>query len=342
MMNLQHQVLSYLEARIPGATDMKITRFENTPAGRGGSRNCFIFTAEWKEANEAKTGHYVLRQDPEASLLESDRETEFRILKALEKTDVAVPKVYWLERGPSLLGRPFIIMEHLTGDVTSFFNLVGGDNASLRAERAKETVVLLSRLHTLDWRKQGLDFLGVPAGAGEFAAAQIDYWESFFNKFKLETQLVLREAFLWMHDHIPKAGQLSLVHGDFKTDNIMYDGSRIKGLLDWELSAIGDPLADLAWMSMGFWKVGDLCSGLISKKDLISEWERLTGYVADEQSLLFWEVLSNVKLAVIHIIGAHSFATRTSCAVTKSLATGALSAFFNMRILKNICELLKF
>jgi aminoglycoside phosphotransferase (APT) family kinase protein len=334
-MEVYERLKKYLTARLEQRKDVSITDFRRAP--KGGSRECYTFTMEWGEGDASQRGGFVLRRDPDASLLESDRETEFRVLKALEGSNVPAPKVYWLEKGETILERPFMIMEQVVGESTPFFQLICPDNPALRKERAKETVALLAELHKLDWESRGLGFLGVPASATSYAEMQVDHWESEFKRVKLDPQPVLTEAFLWLRLHIPTSRNTSLLHGDFKTDNLMFEGSRIKGILDWEMAAIGDPVADLAWFCLDRWSVDGLRCGLMDQEDFISMWKRLSGFEVDKESFLFWMVFSNVKMAVIHLTGGHSFSTGATTNLRMAYTT-----FENMRVLKDICEFLNF
>jgi aminoglycoside phosphotransferase (APT) family kinase protein len=336
-LGLEERLKEYLAARMgQQETDVAITDFRRAP--QGGSRECYTFTAEWREEGARRSGRYVLRRDPTASLLESDRETEFRVLKALEGSDIPAPKVYWLEKTDNpYLDRPFMIMEQINGEVTPFFQLICPDDPLLRKERAEETVRALASLHALDWESRGLGFLGLPVSATGYAEMQVDHWKREFRRVKLDPQPGLTEAFLWLHAHIPAAKTTSFLHGDFKTDNIMYEGSTVKGILDWEMAAIGDPVADLAWFCLDRWSVGGLCCGLMKKEDFLSLWKRFSDLEVDEESFLFWMVFSNVKLAVIHLTGGHSFST----GATRDLRM-AFPPFENIRLLRDICGFLKF
>jgi aminoglycoside phosphotransferase (APT) family kinase protein len=336
-MELHGRLKEYLAVRMGRQSkDLTITDFQKAPTG--GSRESYTFTLEREEGNIRLAGRYVLRRDPDASLLESDRETEFRVLKALEGSGVPAPRVYWLEKeNNAYLDRPFIIMEQVMGDVTPFSQLICPNDPSLRQKRAHETAAALAGLHQLDWERQGLGFLGIPAGPTGYAETQVNRWEEDFKRFKLNAQPILTDAFIWLHRHIPEARNTTFLHGDFKADNIMYDGSMVKALLDWEMTGIGDPVADLAWFCLDRWSVDGLCCGLVAKEDFISMWKELSGLEVEETSFLFWTVFSNVKMAVIHLNGGHSFCLRT----TNNLRM-AYTPYENVSVLREICNLLGF
>jgi aminoglycoside phosphotransferase (APT) family kinase protein len=318
------------------AGDIAVTDLRRAP--KGGSRECYSFTMGWREGDSIRTGRYVLRRDPPASLLESDRETEFRVLKALEGSGVPVPRVYWLEReANAYLDRPFMIMEQIEGEMTPFFQLIAPDDPALREKRADNTVSALAELHAVDWESRGLGFLGVSDGPRGHAAMQVDHWEAEFKRVRLDAQPILTEAFLWLRAHMPTAPTMCLLHGDFKTDNVMYRGAEVRGILDWEMAAIGDPTADLAWFCLDRWSVDGLCCGLVKKDDFLSSWSLATGLAVDEEAFFFWTVLSNVKLAVIHLTGGYSFCT----GATRDLLM-AFTPYENIRLFRDLTALLEF
>jgi aminoglycoside phosphotransferase (APT) family kinase protein len=333
---IETKIMNYLSAQMRDAVDLQIENLQRV--AHGASRECYNLDLRWKEG---KTQHYracLLRRDPTASLLESERDTEFRILRALENSGVPVPKVYWLESDPSVLERPFLIMERLTGEVTPSFGLLAGEDAEMRESLANQAMEILARVHTLDYKKFGLDFLGVPSTPTGFAEAQIDHWEGVVKKASLMgPQPVLTEAILWLRANVPPAEHVTFVHGDFKTDNFMYENGRMKALLDWEMAAIGDPLSDLGWMCLGYYEVGGLCSGMIKREDMISKWEQLTGFKVNEQSLFFWTVFSSVKMAAICLTGGHSFLSGATHSILM-----ALVAYLTPKLLWDITELLQF
>ena len=334
-LGMEEKLTAYIRAQFPEATAIRLLNLQRV--AHGASRECYNFDLELQAGGAIEVRPCMLRRDPTASLLESERDVEFRILRSLENSGVPVPKVYWLECDPSVLERPFLVMERLTGEVTASFQMLGGEDATFRKEIANQAVAVLAKIHTLDYEKYGLDFLGVPKSPTGYAEAQIDHWEGVVNRTKLEPQPVLSEAILWLRAHIPPAKQTTFVHGDFKTDNIMYEGNKIKAMLDWEMAAIGDPIADLGWLSLGYYEVNGLLSGLISRDDLISQWEKLSGYKVDEESLFFWTVFSNVKMAAICLTGGHSFAT----GATRSLLMPTV-AYLTPKLLWDITELLRF
>ena len=127
----------------------------------------------------------------------------------------------------------------------------------------------------------------------------------------LEPQPVLRAAFRWLRRHLPPpAPRIVLVHADYRTGNFLCDGEgEIKGVLDWEMTHLGDPMEDVAWACLRPWRwLGDeKIGGLMNRHDFYRQYEGASDFTVVEEAVLFWEVLGNVKLAAILLTGARSF-----------------------------------
>jgi aminoglycoside phosphotransferase (APT) family kinase protein len=121
----------------------------------------------------------------------------------------------------------------------------------------------------------------------------------------------LRGAFRWLRHNQPAPAQrIVLVHADYRTGNFLAapDGE-IRGILDWEMAHLGDPMEDVGWACMRPWRWlgNDLIGGLMERRDFYRMYEEATGLKVDEDSVRFWEVLGNIKLAAIFVTGARSF-----------------------------------
>jgi aminoglycoside phosphotransferase (APT) family kinase protein len=265
--------------------------------------------------------------DPTASLLESNRDMEYGVLASLESTPVPVPRVYWLEPDEKWLGRPFFIMERLPGTTTpNRLGLFAPEDPALRAKIAKQWVEILARIHAVDWRGLGLSFLGVPEAGTDCARREIAKWEKAIDKNKLEPQPILTEALLWLKSNKPKAERISLVHGDYKQDNILFENEKISAILDWEMSHLSDPMEDLGWACMGFYRQGTpLVCGLLEREEFYRYYEDFSGIKVDEGRVFFYEVLASVKMAAIIITGVSSFSDQRS----RNLTLGFLGNFIS-------------
>ena len=298
------RVRRYLAARLPTATNIEISRLERT--GGGASRETWLVDAEWTDDGAHRVHPLIIRRDPTASVLESDRRTEFEVLRAARQLSVPVPRMYWLEQDPQWLDRPFMVMERLPG-VAPPVVLPQTEPESTRQTIADEFATYLTRIHRADWRHLGLEFLGVPASGEAAARTQVEWWEREYQRQKLEERPVLAVALHWLDAHLPATTDIVLVHADYRVGNVLYDAGHITAILDWEMAHLGDPMEDLAWAVLPFWTSGGLCQGLQPHDDMIATYERAGGCRVDLDRLFFYEILGAVKMAVISLTGVKSF-----------------------------------
>ncbi|MDP5334371.1 MAG: phosphotransferase family protein [Paracoccaceae bacterium] len=192
----------------------------------------------------------VLRKKPAGATLDSAHavDREFRILSALQDSGVPVPRVVRMVDDPAVIGTPFYLMERLDGQVAD-----GSDLPELSArERSAvhlDAARVLARLHALDWRGLGLADYGRD---GDYYARQVRRWCGQWAALKARHDPLMDRLSAFFEGNIPPQNPTVIVHGDYRIGNLMYgrDPARIMGVLDWELSTLGDPLADLAHWSM--------------------------------------------------------------------------------------------
>ena len=228
----------YLEAHVPGLTG-PITA-EKTQTGQ--SNPTFILPTA--------AGKYVLRRKPPGALLKSAHavDREFRVISALAGSDVPVPAALHLCEDEDVLGAMFYVMSFVEGA-----NWVDPRCKDLTTEeRARvfdsmnETLVAL---HSVDVEAVGLDDYGKP---GNYFARQVDRWTKQYRAAETETIPAMEELISWLDAEMPEDdGRVSLVHGDWRIDNLLFDRQcRVNAVLDWELSTLGHPLADLGYQIM--------------------------------------------------------------------------------------------
>ena len=201
-------------------------------------------------------GLYVLRSKPPGPLLPGAHaiEREFRVLQALCDTDVPVPTVLWLEEDETVLGRPFYLMGWLEGRVFADSALAGVDPAE-RREMYLDTARTLARLHAARAADIGLADYGK---SGNYFARQIDRWARQCREASGPRIAELDQLTEWVTAHCPKDdGSVAISHGDFRIGNMMFHPTepRVIGVLDWELSTLGHPMADLGFCVMP-WNTG--------------------------------------------------------------------------------------
>ncbi len=197
-------------------------------------------------------GTYVLRAKPPGVLLKSAHlvDREFQVMQALANTDVAVPQMVHLATDEtSPFGRAFFIMEFLDGRIFWDPALLEVD-VSERAEIYAAMSDTLARLHEVNVSDVGLSSFGKP---GDYFARQTDRWTRQYRASMVTPNADMDFLIDWLCAHLPgDDGQVALVHGDFRLDNMIFAPNRpeVIGLMDWELSTLGHPLADLAYQCM--------------------------------------------------------------------------------------------
>ena len=306
---LEQRIASYLSSRRPDATGITVSNLYRIPGGQ--SRETWSFDAAWNQKGEETRQGFIMRRDPDASLLESNLEGEFRVMNAVFGHGVPIPKVYWHETDTAILDRPFALMERLDGcEASPTKVLMDGAFIGGRARMAAEFAEILARVHAIDWRAAGLGFLGAP-DPESCGLTEVKKWEAIVAQESLEPQPVLRAACRWLRRHQPKPAQrLVLVHADYRTGNFLAAPTgEIVGILDWEMTHLGDPLEDIGWACIRPWRwIGtEHIGGLLDRADFYRMYEAASGITVDDESVRFWEVLGNVKLAAIFLTGGRSY-----------------------------------
>jgi aminoglycoside phosphotransferase (APT) family kinase protein len=225
----------YLTPRIPGfAPPVQVRQFLG-----GQSNPTYHLTAGDRQ--------YVLRRKPPGPLLPSAHavDREYRVITALGDTDVPVPKTYLLCEDPSVVGTPFYVMDFVPGRIFADPMMPG----IAREERAAIYDAMndvMARLHRVDWKAVGLSEFGRP---GNYFARQIHRWATQYRASETERIESMEKLIPWLPEHIPADDETTLVHGDYRPGNLIVHPTepRVVAVLDWELSTLGHPLADLAY-----------------------------------------------------------------------------------------------
>jgi aminoglycoside phosphotransferase (APT) family kinase protein len=300
---VKKRLAAFLSARIGAAVRVG----DLVRKSGGGSRETWLFDAEWEEAGETRRRSLVLRRDPPASLLDSDREREFRLLQRLHGSGIPVPKVEWFESSPEWLERPFFVMERVPGTPTPPTFPSARDPVQ-REQAARDFVAILARLHRLDWATLGLGFL---PGLEERppAKVQLEAWRQIYARERPAHEPLLELAFRRLERALPPTDCVTLVHGDFRSGNYLTDDAgHITAMLDWEMAHLGDPMEDLGWACMKFWSGGGRACGLLDRQELFRRYQAASGIPVDAARVAFYELLGNVKMAIICMTGMRSFA----------------------------------
>jgi aminoglycoside phosphotransferase (APT) family kinase protein len=263
----------------------------------------------------AQSGKYVLRAKPPGELLKSAHQVdrEFRVMQALKDSNVPVPQMLALcpdEASP--IGRMFFVMEFLDGRIfwdPALHELAGADANRVRGAIYDSMNAALAALHSVDVDKAGISDFGVP---GNYFERQFGRWTKQYAASEIDRNENIHKLIDWLAKRMPADdGQVALVHGDYRLDNMVFakDSARILGILDWELSTLGHPLADLAYQCMqwrlphlgGFRGLGGIdrkAIGLPSEAEYVDAYCRRRG-IGPIENWPFYLAFSFFRLAAI-------------------------------------------
>lgn len=301
----EERLLAYLRLRMPDADDLAVTGIARIAGGA--SRETWSFDARWQHNGDTVERAFILRRDPPASLLDGNNDLEFELYRAMANSGIPVPPVYWIESDGAALERPFFVMGRVPGATDARTLVTSPQYADARATITRQKAEILASIHSVDIG--GLRALDRPASAAESARHEIARWEATLRADTLEPQPVLEMAFSWLKRHTPPPPErLTLVHGDYRTGNFLYDESGITAILDWEMAHAGDPIEDLGWLMIKSWRWAgdDRVGGLCSRDEFIALYEQAGGAKVDPDALKFWEVFGNVKFATLFLTGTKS------------------------------------
>lgn len=255
---------------------------------------------------------YVLRRPPFGNQVKSahDMSREFNVLEKLSEVYKPAPKPLIYCNDEAIIGSEFYLMERRKGLIIRGKSPESlEDSPELQKKVVKSFIENLVNLHTLNYRKIGLENLGKPEG---YAERQVTGWTKRYFNAKTDEHIELEAAIEWLNANIPASNGAGLIHNDYKFDNIMLnpnDLTEIVAVLDWEMTTIGEPLMDLG-SSLAYWMSKNEGEELlnmpfnprvlmenISRSELVEIYEEKSGRQVSD--IVFYYVFGTFKLAVI-------------------------------------------
>lgn len=253
----------------------------------------------------------VVRRAPPGIAIKSahDMGREFRILSALAPVWSKAPHPLAHCGDASVIGTPFYAMERVRGVILRARVPEGLPLDATTMRRVSEaTCDTLAEIHSIDWRAAGLGDLGKPDG---YVQRQVRGWADRWRKARTDDVPQVEKLGAWLEDHCPTQSGATLIHNDFKYDNVVLseDLARVVAVLDWEMATVGDPLMDLG-TALGYWvEAGDPPvfqvtvfgptgrAGNLTRVQFAERWSRATG--RDASRILFYYAFALFKLAVV-------------------------------------------
>ncbi len=258
---------------------------------------------------------YTLRRPPLGPVAASshDMGREFKILSNLYKVFPAAPRAYLYCEDLEVIGAPFFIMERKNGIVvrgTVPAAYGGGEDSMINRTLSEVLIDTLAELHRVDYKAIGLEDLGKPKG---YMMRQVTGWAGRFEKAKTQDIDVFGELVEWLEQKIPASTQTSILHNDYRLDNIMLDSNdpgKLVAVFDWDMGTLGDPLADMGcllsfWLEQGegggFGSSGGVMptqvDGFMARQEAIERYGEKTGF--DIKAMQYYYAFGQFKMAGI-------------------------------------------
>jgi aminoglycoside phosphotransferase (APT) family kinase protein len=253
-------LLRFLDERGIGAGDLRAE-----PVGDGHSNVTYLVCRGDREV--------VLRRPPRPPLPPSAHDVlrEARLLRALETTSARVPRVLAVSEDESLIGAPFYVMERLVGEVITDRLPDALQAPAERRRIAEELVDALVEVHAVDPAAHGLQSFGRPGG---YLERQVRRFGSLWEHSRTRDVPAVERVGAWLTEHVPESAAATIVHGDYRLGNVMFAHqapARLIAVFDWEMATLGDPLADVGYLSALWSQAGDPAAGLFDLSPVTRE-----------------------------------------------------------------------
>ena len=247
---------------------------------------------------------FVLRRKPPGILLPSAHavDREYKVITALQNTEVPVPKTYGLCEDADIIGTPFFVMDFLDGTV--YWDLLLSEKSPQeRMEIYANKNKVIAELHNVDYESVGLSNYGKP---GNYIARQVSRWTKQYLASETENIPAMNNLIDWLPPNIPDEDETSIVHGDYRLDNMVFcSNNNVMGVLDWELSTLGHPIADFNYHCISWKNIPQLAdqkfcneNGIPTEEEYRNMYSRCTGKKLDE-NWEFYTIFNIFKLAGI-------------------------------------------
>lgn len=274
----------------------------------------------------------VVRVKAPQSLFEADLAIEYEILASLRGRELPIPHVFALTSGDdNPFGGDFFVMEHMPGQAVNIWR--ARDHEPLRAdwegERgiAEDTVALLAAIHSVDADE-------APASAPRIAFEDhVAHWRGVYEEAGFAADPIFDDGFAWLRANPPAERRIGLVHGDYRAGNLLLDGGRVSGILDWELAHVGDVSFDLGYFSTEYMAgkhlrpKSDLLGGIADRSWFFERYAELAGAEVDEPAVRAYSVLGTLSLVAMARIGMRRFVDGGTNDVRRAWACYSLPGF---------------
>jgi len=309
--SIRKGLTGWLETQWKDAAELEVSGLKKPEVGA--SSETLFFDVTWKEKGTQQTKALVARigttSGPQVFQV-YDLAKQYKIMDTLGKTDVLVPQLYGHEDDPGIIGAPFYLMGRIEGRVpmeSPPYHMEGWLGECTPEERSqlwKSGIEAFSKIHKLDWKAQGFEFLDRPERGENPLDQELHFYQEYYDWTREgRTHALCEEAMAWLQANKPQNQEpVSVLWGDTKIGNMIFQGTNCAGLFDWELAHLGNPIDDVAWYMML-----DRClsegigvprlSGLLSRDETVAYWETVSGMKA--VNFEYYEFLAYYRFSVI-------------------------------------------
>lgn len=340
MEEIAEKFAAYLSHKMPQASAMVVEGISRIHGGA--SRETYRLTARWQEGGKEVSRPLILRRDPVASLIETERDLEFNAYRAFYPTGVPVPEPLFLETDEKWLERSFFVMEQIEGcQAASPFS--PDPYGELAPKIGPQFFTILGKIAAQDPGAIGLGESMEKPAPEECWKRELDYWEGEIDKDTLIAQPIAKGAIRWLRRNPPPPPkELRVVHGDYRTGNFLFnDAGEIKSILDWEMCHLGDPLEDLAWACDPLWAFEneEKPGGLLPRAEALKLWEEASGLTIDPKAFAWWEIFAMVKGLAIWISAGKEYQAGNNTDPVMALSSWYCTDVHNRLLSKRMQEI---
>ncbi len=301
---------TYFARVLPGASAIEVRSL--AAPGMGFSNETLLLDLAYTRDGQRNDERLVIRVKPKAHVFpEYDLRRQYTVMQTVEPTGIPVPRMRWFEEADDTLGASFYVMDRIDGVVPPdhpTYNVAGCCVDMTPASR--RAIVLdgidkLARIHALDWKKLGFDFLARPDLGTTPLAQQLEYYRRYLEWAAAgRPQPTVEASFAWLLANQPKDEPTGLCWGDSRIGNMIFANDRCVAVLDWEMVALGNPEQDLGWWLFLDWHHSDAVGvarleGLPTRDETIARYQELTGKPV--RHLHYYEVFAAFRFAVVMI-----------------------------------------
>ncbi len=299
--DIAERLAAWLRVQISDVDDVRVEGVDRVTFGHSAEMMVLTVVTTTDGLDCSKDVVVRMRPKPPALLEPYDLERQFSILQALESTAVRAPRALWLETTGDVLGRPFLVMERITGDVYEMEPPSEASDGTV-AQMCRSLAEQLATIHAVDLDVTGLGSLDHGA---DHLVRELDHWAGEMSRVQRGPLPALERLLGALRATMPTPHpRVTLVHGDAKPGNFAFAGGDVSAVFDWEMTTVGDPLTDIGWLELLWLQPVGITShtGALTIDELLAHYERASGI--EMRNRPWYRAFNAYKMAVICLIGA--------------------------------------